>query len=301
MLTIIRLSLLLTLFACPLLGQAHVLAGEEGVSEQALQKVREYVDESYERLRPMFADVELGKLRINVFRQVSSLPASIQRLLHPGTQGLAMLQANEIFLLLDSMSLKPGQDLRTVVCHELVHILLHRYAGPSGPYIPRWFHEGLAQVLSGEAYLGANEEDIVFRVKTRTHLRLRQMRSRFPSNEEGSLKLAYAQSYSFVAFLQRKLGLESLLAAAKQCNADRTFPQAFYMTTNQPLLSYEEQWEHYLLHESGANYRVVLNYFFLLLLAGVAPLLLAIGLARRLRRDQGFMEKLVQDDLEDEE
>jgi hypothetical protein len=230
------------------------------------------------------------------------MPAQIRQHLSLRSPGLALLARDEIHIVLDHLKYNPPGDLRTVVEHEVVHVLLDQYVGKAaGPYVPRWFHEGLAQALAESLYLGIREEDIVWRVQQQTHISFGRLVDGFPHDDHDALRLAYGQSFSYVSFLLRKVGLPTLLQIARSCGPSRDFEQTFLGITEKPLVSYEEAWRNYVLNLSGAKYRFILRNCFLLSLAAALPLL-AFALVRRLRRDEGYRNKLIREDhREDDE
>ena len=223
------------------------------------------------------------------------MPIEIRRHLSKRSAGLALLSRDEIHIILDHLRFNPPGDLRTVVEHELVHVLLDQHVGKAGPYLPRWFHEGLAQALAESLYLGIKEEDIVWRVQQHTHLPFRELVDGFPHDDEDALRLAYGQSFSYVSFLLGELGLPQLLETARGCGPSRDFEQTFLALTGEALVVYEDRWTHYVVHGSGAKYRYILQNCFLFILAAALPLL-AFALVRRLRRDERYRQKLVRDD-----
>lgn len=107
-----------------------------------------------------------------------------------------------------------GLPLPVVLRHELAHVALTRYLG-SG--VPRWFHEGYAQLASGS-----------WGAKNAWTLRLNILVGRTPSLESLSLEFrsgrvaadqAYMLSYTAVEYLQRlggPRGFARLLEAWKE-------------------------------------------------------------------------------------
>ena len=197
------------------------------------------------------------------------------------------------------MSRYPPHDLATVIDHELVHVLLDQHCGRAAPYVSRWFHEGLAQELSGRPYVGMSEDDLVLTVRANRLLQFGSLRERFPRSRS-ELRRAYAQSFSFVAFLNRRFGLERLLEAARMSTPERGFRGGFYELTQVPMVDLEDQWREYIVHGSGAAYRFVLeNCFSYVMILGVV--LLAFAGMRRFQRDERAREKLERDEFAEQE
>lgn len=94
---------------------------------------------------------------------------------------------------------------KRAISHELAHLVVHQaiFSG-YGVDLPTWLNEGLAMYSEGvlspdfaARLQNAIDEDRVFTV--------RSLSSSFPTDEE-SARLAYAQSYSLVAFLLEEHG-----------------------------------------------------------------------------------------------
>ncbi len=286
------------LLALPICGQAaefRVFSGG-ALSDASRQRVERLVAAGLERLAPMFPDAKRRPITVFAHPNVSSVPERVRGAIHDGTAGVALLQRDEIHLILDEARRSPPHDLRTVVDHELVHILLDQHVGrAASPHVSRWFHEGLAQVLSGGPYLGMSEDDLVLATRWGRLMRFSDLHDRFPHSKT-RLQRAYAQSFSFVGFLHRALGLELLLEAAKKSVKDGGFRVGFYEVTRKALVLQEEKWKEYVLNRSGAALRFVFENCFAYV--GLAAfVLLALAWIRRSRRDEQARAKL---ELEDE-
>ena len=291
--------------------QVRVEAGSAAVGDAVLANVERLTDRGIRRLKGRFPGTPNRPIRVIVHQTTDSMPAQIRQHLSFRSPGLALLARDEIHIVLDHLKYNPPGDLRTVVEHEVVHVLLDQHVGKgAGPYVPRWFHEGLAQALAESLDLGIREEDILWRVQQQTYLSFARLVDAFPRDDHDALRLAYGQSFSYVSFLLREVGLSTLLQIARNCGPSgdeqpRDFEETFLAITEKALVIYEEAWRNYVLHESGAKYRYILGNCFLLSLAAALPLL-AFALVRRLRRDEGYRNKLIQedhreDDREDDE
>ncbi len=130
-----------------------------------------------------------------------------------------------------------GLPLPVVLRHELAHVALSRYLG-SG--VPRWFHEGYAQLASGS-----------WGARNAWTLRLHIVLGRTPSLESLSLDFrsgrigadqAYMLSYTAVEYLQRlggSRGFARLLQAWKEeGDLDLAIRQTYGLTLGQ----FERMW-----------------------------------------------------------
>jgi hypothetical protein len=222
-----------------------------------------------------------------------ALPADLAAAHHEGSPGFALLARHEIHVLLAEVRAS-GKGLPAVLVHELTHELLDQLCEPWGSRLPRWFHEGLAQVVAGDTYLGASEESIVWRAASGTLLPFSSLDEDFPADQ---LQLAYAQSYSYVAWLDRTYGRRRLLEAADAVDGETTFLRALVVATGASTAELEDAWRDYLRYGSGAQWRRLLGHCFSLLMIFALPLL-ALAMIRRMRADRLARERLAREPAE---
>ncbi len=115
-----------------------------------------------------------------------------------------------------------GMDFYQITVHELVHIVVNRAFGTT--HIPRWLHEGLAMVLSGEMPL-EGQKRLSWAVLSGDLLSLDTIEhvNRFDASRA---HLAYAMSHAVVLFMIETYaidGIEELLRAAR---GRHSFPAA---------------------------------------------------------------------------
>ena len=127
--------------------------------------------------------------------------------------------------------------------------------------------------------------------------RFSDLRTGFPKDNY-SLRLAYAQSFSYLAFLKRKFGLETLLHAARAADQDQWFRGGFLAITKAPLIHQEVLWLDYLENNSGALWRrIQSNCFYYLMIPG--SILLALATRRALLRDRRSRIRLEQAEVDE--
>ncbi|MBL8734153.1 MAG: hypothetical protein JNN13_17395 [Planctomycetes bacterium] len=235
------------------------------------------------RLAKVFGRREVAPFVITVHSRRDGMAEALVADLHHDAPGFALLGQHHIHLVLGEIR-RLGTNPNTVIAHEIVHELIDQFAGANGAMIPRWFHEGLAQVLAGDTYLGVREDDLVWRVGTTGLLPFYELRRAFPPEGE-RLRLAYAQSYSFVGYLARQHGVDALIAAVRASNDLRTFETALSDRLGRSTLDMQEGWQAYVVNGSGAPWRVALDSCFSLCLVAVLPVLV-LALMRRLRSEE---------------
>ncbi len=291
-----RISLLfwiiaLTLVSCrdssspeaPQLHLVEVVAGTGAVDQAIVSRVRKLVADELPQLQEVFDDKQIQRFFVHVHASRESMPEHLVAGVHEDAPGFAILGRHQIHLIW-SQIIRSGALPRGVVRHELVHELLDQYVGSNGRHIPRWFHEGMAQMLAGDTYLNAREDDLMWRVAAGSLPRLATLEDRFPTITT-QLRTAYALSYSYVAWLMREFGMASLLQAVRYTDDVTSFGQALVGQTGRDALQLEEGWQHYVLHGSGAPWRVLLDSWFSLLLILILPVLV-LALMRRLNSEQ---------------
>jgi len=274
-------------------GPARVMAGSGEVDPRTLPQVTAMVDAGLELLLPQFQGLVVSPFVVWLHGSRESLPPHLAQLLHHGVAGFTLLGQRQIHLVWGEMQQQlasaPG-----VVTHELVHELLDQWVGPHGRAIPRWFHEGLAQVLAGDSYLGAREQDLLWRIGTDRLLPFSELRDGFPRDRD-NLQTAYAQSFSYVDWLVAKHGMARLLSAARLVDGETSFDRALVETTKRTTLELQDGWIDHLRYGSGAFWRGLNEQsFHLILLAGLPLLWLAFR--RRSARERRAAERLMQVD-----
>lgn len=274
---------------------AQVVAGSGNPGANAIEAVRQMVAEQEPALVARFGNTPRHPYFVFVHADRAQLPDSLAANLHEDSPGFALLGTHQVHLVWDEMR-RTGSNLRGVVVHELVHELLDQFVAPHGALIPRWFHEGLAQTIAGDTYLGAREDEIVWRIPTGRLLAFGELRQRFPSDTE-ALRLAYAQSYSYVAWLVNRYGFDGVLAVAAATDGLTSFERALAGHAGVSTLDLETDWKDHVVTGSGAPWRVALDQCFSLLLVAALPVLV-LALMRRLAVDRRAAERLAQSELE---
>jgi hypothetical protein len=267
----------------------HVVAGGGDVAATDLDRVRATVDAELPLLAPLFPGAPSRAFFVHAHADRAALPAELGPHLHPDAPAFALLGARQIHLVLGEIG-RLGLPLRSVVRHELTHELLDQHVAPHGRRVPRWFHEGLAQVLAGDTYLRAREDELTFALMAQRLRNFAELERDFPA-ESTARREAYAQSFSYVAWLAARYGLDELIAVAAAADDVTPFPAALAGRLRRPTYWLEEHWKQYVLHGSGAPWRIVFDQCFSLLLIALLPLLV-LGLRRHLAREAATRRKL---------
>lgn len=196
---------------------------------------------------------------------------------------VALPAASELVVRLTAVGPARATDSSSVLRHELVHVVLPERVG-RGTFVPRWFEEGLAQVLGGRV---ARSDALTLPITAAAGrvFPLDQITHAFP--RDGVLAgIAYAQSESVVGYLvQQKgvTGLRGLLDALKRTGSMDAALEAEYGYGGAEL---ETRWRRWFAEESDPWWLALLTGSIvpLLLFASSILVILAVLRARRSRR-----------------
>jgi hypothetical protein len=184
-------------------------------------------------------------------------------------------------------SSKDPLSMRTILKHELCHLLLHRHIRS----LPRWLDEGVSQWVSGgfaELFSEKRESYLRWATVSGGLISLNAMALSFPQDEPG-LVLAYEESRSIINYIVSrygKNGITNILTAMK--NGKQT-QDAIMISLGIPLPELEKDWRQsirtwatMLVFIMGNIYSII---FFLAALATVA------GYVRYRIRRRRFIEE----------
>jgi hypothetical protein len=275
--------------------RVSVVAGTGEPDPEVVARVDAAVAAELPRLLPLFDGRPRHAFFVHVHATRAQLPPALAERLHPDSPAFAVLGQHQIHVVWGEV-VRTGSRLTGVVRHELVHELLDQFVAPNGRYLPRWFHEGLAQHLAGDTYLRASENDLVWGMSMLRLPPFGALRERFPT-ESNELRRAYAQSYSYVSWLAARYGVEALLAVARSADSYVTFEAALVGRTGRSTLQLEDAWRDHVVHGSGAPWRVLGENWFTYCLLALLPVL-ALAMIRRLRAEERAGRQLVQQEAE---
>lgn len=141
---------------------------------------------------------------------------------HPPAWSTALAWPDANVILVDARTIATSEG-RTTLRHELVHIALGRL----GTGWPRWFQEGVAQLVTQERAFDTEHYSIMaIAIATDRLYPIETLSLGFPERPADA-QLAYAESREFVAFLYGRHGAEGFGALIDDVGAGRHFEQAF--------------------------------------------------------------------------
>mgnify|MGYP005837323385 CR=1 FL=1 len=231
-------------------------------------------------------DTDQQPIRIEIARRQADFDQLVGQQTKPWVQAIALGDQRRIVL----KTLLPAVA-RTVVAHELTHLLLDEMAREVGAAPPRWLHEGLAKLAAGDFTEG--DREVLGRAAVEGRLlRLDQLEPAFEGNRD-QVALAYAQSYTLVNYLHELHpggGIrEYLQNLALTGDADR----ALLRTYGRPPATLEQEW---LAQTTSAYLKHGLPLSAELAILGAMALLAAVAFAV-----QGRRRRLIRERLQEEE
>jgi hypothetical protein len=184
-------------------------------------------------------------------------------------------------------SSKDPFSTRTILKHELCHLLLHRHI----QMLPRWLDEGVSQWVSGgfaELFSEKRESYLRWATVSGGLISLSAMDSRFPQDEPG-LILAYEESRSIIDYIVSRYGKNGITNILTAMKNGKPAPDAIMISLGTPLPELEKDWRQsirtwatLLVFIMGNIYSII---FFLAALATVA------GYVRHRIRRRRFIEE----------
>lgn len=171
------------------------------------------------------------------FRQQQPNPADVP----DWAVGVAYPQLSRI-VMRSALALTEGEHLRPVEIfqHELAHIVLEQALADRGG-APRWLSEGFSMYAAAQWTTHGQRtlEEVVLRDN---FLPLWLLTTSFPANEDAA-RIAYAQSFSVVAFLINTYGLYAFQDFIFNLRQGLDVDAAVLHATGRSLKSVEQEWQ----------------------------------------------------------
>jgi hypothetical protein len=130
----------------------------------------------------------------------------------------------------------PDRNLRTMVHHEVAHVLVAEAA--RGRPVPRWFNEGVATVAAREWGIEDRARFAMAVLGARPH-GVRDLDASFAGSGPQIMR-AYALSSAFVRFIQRRYGSTVPAMVLGGVARDLSFDEAFHRATGERLADAEQ-------------------------------------------------------------
>jgi len=152
----------------------------------------------------------------------------------------AVPSQNRIVLRYNSIGTYPYIEIREVIKHELTHIYLDKLLQRTNNYAPKWFQEGLAMHI-GRKWAWEDYYQLTIGMLRINHVPLSKLKNTFPDNEY-DIKIAYAESFSFVNYLVKIYGDDFLKKLLIRLGSGEKFDSAIISLTKKSVEEIEKDW-----------------------------------------------------------
>jgi hypothetical protein len=233
---IICLLLLLSCFTAKLI-HGDILETErfvihyEGVNRVYARLIADYAEKSYARVSDL-----LGQ---HITHKVDIVVAQSDERFRELTNGRLPDWSAAVAIGSETIILSPleghKQDLAHIISHEIAHILINETVGRNSA--PRWFHEGVAEMVSGGIGIRGR---IYLMVKTIQNdlLTFEEIENIFITGQADAA-LAYDQAMLAIMQLVEEHGRMIIRDILVRMNENATFEQAFTESTGTSVESFE--------------------------------------------------------------
>jgi hypothetical protein len=191
------------------------------------------------KVSSIFPGQNLAGLRIYLYGSASAM----QEALNNNAASWAVGQTSpDLGIII--VSIMPGVDqqleMDRQIPHEIMHYLLYQLVKDNYANIPMWLNEGLASI--SETYANPDYQQVLSKaVKDNSLLPLNSLCGSFPQDASNAF-LAYAQSDSFVHFLQDKFGNNGLLALVQAYQNGYSCEDGIVTATGSSLSQLDYRW-----------------------------------------------------------
>lgn len=197
----------------------------------------------------------------------------------------AVPDKNLIVIDYSRMSTRPF-NLRITLKHEMCHLLLHDQINSGN--LAKWFDEGICQWVSdgiAEILIDKSWSGLDAAILAGQTLRLSRLEERFPGDKM-SLMLAYEQSKSVVAFIDRQFGKQAILNILSDLKNGETLETASIQSLSITITELEKQWLTEI--ESTPRWLIFLANNIYGILFFLAAVLTVVGFIRVLVRRKAY-------------
>jgi len=197
----------------------------------------------------------------------------------------AVPDKNLIVIDYSRMSTRPF-NLSITLKHELCHLLLHDHINSGNlakwldEGICQWVSDGIAEILIDKSWSGLDAAILAGQT-----LRLSRLAERFPGDKM-SLMLAYEQSKSVVAFIDRQFGKQAILNILSDLKNGETLETASIQSLSITITELEKQWLTEI--ESTPRWLIFLANNIYGILFFLAAVLTVVGFIRVLVRRKAY-------------
>jgi hypothetical protein len=281
---ILFFSLILLLFSLSVcfpdtISTAHFTIAYDGLSQRYARNVADAAERNLARITDVLGHAPSGIISITLTANQSQFNALTEGRLPDWSAAVALTGRRIVVSPLAGHKI----EIDRILSHEIVHVILEESAGDG--FVPRWFHEGCAQIYSGEWGI-RNEMYMVWKVSRGNMLSFEDIQSVFTA---GNLDagLAYDQSMIAVQRLIAIFGPKVLPTILDGMSRGLEFPQALRDATGFWPSEFEKEYLKYLSENYGPKTLLTLVPGTWVL---IGVLFLAVYVIKRLRARKKLRE-----------
>jgi hypothetical protein len=184
---------------------------------------------------------------------------------------------------------KRNIDLQSLIAHEIAHVLL---GAPLKRSPPRWFDEGVAMYESSE-WKFWDQTILSWAVQKRKIISLSKLEKKFPTDRKKE-ELAYAESFSAIAFMIERFGKHKLRELISNLAADESFKKAIKASLGISKKKFYKEWKRWI-KKSYKDLSMAFSLFPWVLF----PTIFFIVLLVRLRESKRKLRRLRYEDIQE--
>jgi hypothetical protein len=229
------------------------------IAQQGLQRCQQLIDTETPEM-----------VRIYAYTKSADLQEALQLTSQPWVAGHTTPELNMIMISIPSGP-ERTLELRRQIPHEIMHILQYQVMGKSFTQQPVWLVEGMASL----AELADNPEyrTVLKATSQGELLPFQSLCVMFP-RQAASAYQAYAQSQSFVGFLQQKFGTSTITNLVEEYKNGVGCEEGVYAATGYSLTQLDFRWQQEVLGiDSGglvfSNLLPYLSMALIILVSGI--------------------------------
>ncbi len=264
----------------------YASVGGEMADLAAVRRIAAHVEEAVPRIAEELALPTGRRMRVYVTHSQEQFDT-----LQPGSPADwvdATAYPHRALIFLRAPRLRPGtaKPLEQVTDHEITHVLVEQSF--HGAPVPRWLHEGLAQVVAQE-YSQQTTEALARGMLGDNLMSLDELVQGFPRDPLRA-QLAYAQSADLVAFIRNEYGHPALQDLLREMSGGTPVRAAFRHATGESLEEVDTAWRS-RLQKSQLWFPAIVSDSFFFALGSLVLVGGWLRVRRRNRERRAWMER----------
>lgn len=208
-------------------GRGVRVTVEAGSGDAVLvRRARAAVTGGAARIEEVLGVVFAGEVRVKVVHGGAAFAAACGGKMPEWAMAVAVRGANVVVVDAARAAPATANDFNLTMLHEMVHLALFQVEGRRSERLPVWFHEGVAQWLSGQSYLRGRRVSFMSAAAAGGLIPFAELAGSFPRAGDRAA-LAYAQSEVFVGHLARRYSAAALRQVVAGYGRGLDFDAAF--------------------------------------------------------------------------